>query len=69
MNQHKAIAFIRYTIAQHGAIDGCTLIADKLGIGWQTVYGWHRRDNVPQWRIEALERIRPAVLGASQAAE
>lgn len=62
MNQQKAYALIDYTIAQHGAVDGCQLIAGKLGISWNTVYGWYRRGSVPEWRVEGLERIKPALL-------
>ncbi len=71
MTQKQALAFVQYTIGMHGALDGCQLIADQLGITWGTVYGWYRRNSVPTWRLEALERARPAVIAGDgkQAAE
>jgi len=70
MTQKQALAFVRYTIDTHGALEGCQLIASALGITWGTVYGWYRRENVPKWRLEALMRARPAVIaGDVQAAE
>jgi transposase len=71
MDTQHAYALIEYTVKRHGAVDGCQLIGEKLGISWNTVYGWYRRGNVPGWRLEALERIRPALLsiGDTQTAE
>lgn len=68
MNQTQALAFVRYIMALHGSVEGCALIANKLGIAWETVYAWHRRDAVPAWRLEALDRVKPAIIGAERAA-
>ncbi len=69
MTQNQAFGLIQYAIASYGTVKGCELVADALGIAWQTVYAWHRRGTVPQWRIEALARIKPDILGSAQAAE
>lgn len=70
MTKKHAIGFIEYVININGAAAGCQLIATHLGISWSTVYGWYRRNSVPAWRLEALERARPIVLaGERQAAE
>lgn len=61
MTQKQALAFVKYTVATHGSLNGCQLIADQLGITWGTVYGWYRRENVPAWRLDALARAMPVV--------
>ncbi len=69
MTHQDALAFIRYTTARHGVLAGCQIIADHLGIGLHTVYGWYKRESVPPWRLDALAAVENAVIGTIKAAE
>lgn len=69
MTQEQAIAFIRFMVAEYGAVAGPQRVAEKLGIAWETVYAWNRRGNVPAWRVKELDRIKPDFVVTAQAAE
>jgi transposase len=66
MTQDQALALLKRAVARHGTRNGCRMVAERLGITWETAYGWYRRSSVPQWRVEAMARLRPADLRAIQ---
>lgn len=72
MTQDNALALLQRAISNFGIIRGCEVVASAMSapdmpVAWQTVYAWHRRGNVPAWRVEAVERARPHIQETAQA--
>lgn len=55
MNQHEALAHLDRLFAADG-IAGLQNFAASKGIRWPTVYAWHRRKSIPEWRLGLFKR-------------
>lgn len=55
MDSKQAVAHL-VSIVEKDGVKGIQMLAAKMGVGWNTVYGWYRRGNVPAWRLQALSK-------------
>jgi len=55
MNSIEARTHLAKVFDEDG-IKGLQALASKMGIKWGTVYGWLRRSNIPDWRLQAFAK-------------
>ncbi len=58
MTEKEALAFLRARVDEHGLKVGIAKAAQALGLKWNTVYGWWRRESVPEWRLGAFDQAQ-----------
>jgi len=58
MTEKEALAYLDELVEEHGSKVGIAKAAQALGLKWHTVYGWWRRDSVPEWRLPGFEQAR-----------
>ena len=59
MDQKEALAELTRLYKAEG-VGGIKVFAAKRGVRWETVYGWYRRNSVPQWRVQLFKKRRAA---------
>jgi transposase-like protein len=58
MTEKEAYAYLQTFVDQHGTKVGIAKAAQALGLKWNTVYGWWRRESVPEWRLAAFDQAK-----------
>ncbi len=59
MNEQEALATIADYIERFGPMRAVETLASKTGVSRNTIYGWHRRQSIPQWRLAAFSLLKP----------
>ncbi len=66
MNQHEALTHLDKLFSANG-LEGLQKFAADKRVKWATVYAWHRRKSVPEWRLDLFTR-KPVKKGSQQGA-
>lgn len=58
MTEKEALAYLAKVVRADGVKDGLGKVAADFGVKFHTVYGWWRRESIPEWRLPSFDAVR-----------